>query len=184
MRRIDRERALLAVIDVQEKFAGVIDGFDEVRKNVDRLIRGCHILKVPLAVTEQYPKGLGETVPDLKETIASTYATKPVQKMCFSSQGCAEFADQLRGAGRQQIILAGIEAHVCVWQTAIDLLDAGYQVYVVADAVSSRTARNREIALRRLEAEGAKLTSTEMVLFEMTVEAGTEQFKAVSKLVK
>ena len=184
MRRIERSNALLAVIDVQEKFAGVIDGFDAVRRNVERLIRGCHILGVPLAMTEQYPKGLGETVAELKATLDETYATKPAQKMCFSGQACDEFAEQLISAGRKQIVLAGIETHVCIWQTAIDLLDAGYEVFVVADAVSSRTVQNREIALRRLEAEGAKLTSTEMVLFEMTIEAGTDEFRAISKLVK
>ncbi|MFN2443072.1 MAG: hydrolase [Thermoanaerobaculia bacterium] len=184
MRRIDRSQALLAIIDVQEKFSGVIDGFDPLRRNVERLIRGCHILGVPLAMTEQYPKGLGETVAELKTTLEQTYATKPAQKMCFSGQACDEFANQLVSAGRKQILLAGIETHVCIWQTAIDLLDAGYDVFIVADAVSSRTAFNREIALRRLEAEGAKLTTTEMVLFEMTVEAGTEEFRAISKLVK
>ncbi|HEY0592204.1 MAG TPA: hydrolase [Thermoanaerobaculia bacterium] len=186
MRRLDRTTALLAVIDVQEKFAKVIHGFDDVQRNIDRLIRGCHILGVPAAVTEQYTRGLGETVDALKKAIADTYgaAAKPMEKMCFSSQGCAEFADALTRAKRKQILLAGIEAHVCVWQTCIDLLDAGYEVYVVADAVSSRSAENRDIALRRMEQEGAKLTSTEMALFEMTVQSGTDEFKTISKLVK
>lgn len=184
MRRLDRRNTLLAVIDVQEKFENVIHGFAELTRNVDRLLRGCHRLGVPAVVTEQYPKGLGETLASLRETISETYASQPVQKMCFSGQGCAEFAEQLQRAGRTQILLAGIEAHVCVWQTAIDLLDAGYEVFVVADAVSSRSPRNAEIALRRLEQEGARLTSTEMALFEMTVEAGTEEFKAISQLVK
>lgn len=183
-RRLKRDHALLAVIDVQEKFASVIDGFEEMQSNIDRLIRGCHLLGVPAAVTEQYPQGLGETVEGLKKTIEETYATRPAQKVCFSSQGCSEFADQLERAGRKQILLAGIETHVCVWQTAIDLLDAGYEVFVVADAVSSRSPRTREIALRRLEQEGAKLTSTEMALFEMTVQAGTDEFKAISRLVR
>ena len=184
MRRLKRETALLAVIDVQEKFASVIDDFDEMQKNVERLIRGCHLLGVPAALTEQYPKGLGKTVEGLMKTIEETYATRPVQKMSFSSHGCAEFADQLERAGRKQILLAGIEAHVCIWQTAVDLLDGGYEVHVVADAVSSRSPRNRDIALRRMEGEGAKITSTEMALFEMTVQAGTDEFKAISKLVR
>lgn len=184
MRRIDRNHALLAVIDVQEKFAGVIHRFEETQKNVDRLIRGCHLLGVPAAVTEQYPKGLGETTATLRKAIEETYAEKPAQKMCFSSYGCGEFADTLKRAGRRQILVAGIETHVCVWQTSLDLLEAGYEVFVVADAVSSRTAENRDIALRRLEQEGAKLTSTEMCLFEMTVKAGTDEFKAISSLVK
>lgn len=184
MRRLKRDNALLAVIDVQEKFAAAIEDFGEMQKNVERLIRGCHLLGVPAAVTEQYPKGLGETVGGVKKTIEETYAARPVQKMSFSSHGCTEFSDQLEKAGRKQILLAGIEAHVCIWQTAIDLLDAGFAVFVVADAVSSRSARNRDIALRRLEQEGAKLTSTEMALFEMTVQAGTDEFKAISRLVR
>ncbi|MGH9459371.1 MAG: hydrolase [Thermoanaerobaculia bacterium] len=183
-RRLDRNEALLAVIDVQEKFASVIDRFDELQRNIERLIRGCHILGVPAAVTEQYTKGLGETVEPLRRALGETYATKPAEKMCFSSWGCGEFADGIRRSGRKQILLAGIEAHVCVWQTALDLLIAGYDVYVVADAVSSRSAANREIALRRLEREGARLTSTEMALFEMTMQAGSEEFRAISKLVK
>ena len=186
MRRLDRTTALLAVIDVQEKFASVIHRFEDVQRNIDRLIRGCHLLGVPAAVTEQYTKGLGETVPPLREALADTYAgeARPMEKMCFSSHGCAEFADQLGKAGKKQILLAGIEAHVCVWQTCVALLEDGYQVFVVADAVSSRTPENRDIALRRMEQEGAKLTTTEMALFEMTVKAGTEEFKAISKLVR
>ena len=184
MRRLDRKQTLLAVIDIQEKFSSVVHRFDEVQRNVDRLIRGCHLLGVPFALTEQYPKGLGHTTPELQQSITETYAVKPVEKICFSSHGCAEFAEQLQRAGRKQILLAGIEAHVCIWQTALDLLDAGYEVQIVADAVSSRSAENREIALRRLEQEGAKLTSTEMALFEMTVQAGTAEFKEISKLVK
>lgn len=184
MRRLKRETALLAVIDVQEKFASVIDDFDEMQQNVDRLIRGCHLLGVPAAITEQYPKGLGETVAGLKKTIAETYATRPAQKMSFSSQSCTEFADQLEKAGRKQVLIAGIETHVCIWQTAIDLLEAGYEVFVVTDAVASRSKANRDIALRRLEQEGAKLTSTEMALFEMTERAGTDEFRAISKLVR
>ena len=186
MRRLDRNSALLAVIDVQEKFANVIHRFDDVQRNIDRLIRGCHLLRVPAAVTEQYTKGLGETVEPLRQALAETYVeeARPMEKMCFSSHGCSEFADQLAKAGRKQILLAGIEAHVCVWQTCLDLLEAKYQVFVVADAVSSRTPENREIALRRMEQEGARLTTTEMALFEMTVKAGTDEFKAISKLVR
>ena len=186
MRRLDRTTALLAVIDVQEKFASVIHRFEDVQRNIDRLIRGCHLLRVPAAVTEQYSKGLGETVEPLKKALADTYAgeARPMEKMCFSSQGCAEFADRLAKAGRKQILLAGIETHVCVWQTCVDLLEDGYEVFVVADAVSSRTPENRDIALRRMEQEGAKLTTTEMALFEMTVQAGTDEFKAISKLVR
>jgi nicotinamidase-related amidase len=184
MRRLDRNNALLAVVDVQEKLANVIHGIDDVQKNIERLIRGCHLLGVPLLITEQYPKGLGATTETLRTAIAETSGTAVMQKMCFSSAGCGEFSDALKKSGRSQVLLAGIEAHVCVYQTALDLLESGYDVHIVADAVSSRTAENRDIAIRRLEREGAKLTSTEMALFEMTIEAGTDLFKGISRLVR
>lgn len=184
MRRLERDSALLVVIDVQERLAPVIDGIEDVESNIARLIRGAAILGVPSILTEQYPKGIGSTTPAIRQALEETGGFDPVQKMCFSSWGCREFAERVRASGRRQIIVTGIEAHVCVHQTCLDLLDDGFSVWIVADAVSSRTARNREIALRRMVGEGARLTSTEMALFEMTVESGTETFKAISKLVK
>lgn len=184
MRRLQRESALLAVIDVQEKLARVIHGIEDVEANVARLVRGAAVLGVPLIATEQYPKGIGPTTSTVRSAIDESGAFEPIQNMCFSSWGCADFASRIRASGRTQIVVSGIEAHVCVYQTCLDLLDAGLGVWVVADAVSSRTARNRDIALSRLAAEGARLTSTEMALFEMTVEAGTAAFKAISTLVK
>lgn len=184
MRRLDRDSALLVVIDVQERLAPVIDGIEGVEKNIERLIRGAAILGVPSILTEQYPKGIGPTTATIRRAIEETGRFDPVQKMCFSSWGCHEFSERVRASGRRQIIVTGIEAHVCVHQTCLDLLDDGFAVWIVGDAVSSRTARNREIALQRMVYEGARLTSTEMALFEMTVESGTETFKAISKLVK
>lgn len=184
MRRLERDSALVAVIDVQERLARVIDGIVEVELNVCRLIRGAHVLGVPVIVTEQYPKGIGPTIESVRLAAEESGPFAPIQKMCFSSWGCGEFADRVRSGGRRQIVVTGIEAHVCVYQTCLDLLESGYGVWVVADAVSSRTSRNRSIALDRLVAEGARLTSTEMALFELTVESGTETFKAISKLVK
>lgn len=184
MRRLSREHALLVVIDVQEKLARVIDDIEGVEKNIERLIRGCHLLGVSALMTEQYPQGLGSTTERLRGANAETFQVEPIQKMCFSSYGCTPVANALEQSGRRQILLCGIEAHVCVWQTTIDLLDAGYDVFVVADAVSSRTRENRELAIARMAAEGARITSTEMALFEMTVEAGTDTFRAISRLVK
>lgn len=184
MKKLDRTQAALIVIDVQEKLARVIDRYSEVEKNIDRLVRGCQILGVPAVLTEQYPKGLGSTTEAVKTAFAETYGAEPIEKMCFSSYGCAQFVDALEALGRKQILVAGIEAHVCVYQTVGDLLEAGYDVTVIADAVSSRTPENRELALRRMESDGAKIASTEMALFEMTVNAGTEEFKRISALVK
>jgi nicotinamidase-related amidase len=184
VRRIERSNALLVVIDVQERIARVIDGIDEVEKNVARLIRGTAALDVPAIVTEQYPEGIGATTAGVRAAFEETGGFEPIQKMCFSCWGSGEFAERLRATGRSQILVVGIETHVCVYQTCLDLLDAGYDVWVIADAVSSRTPRNRQIALDRLDAEGARLSSTEMALFEMTVESGTDTFKAISNLVK
>ena len=184
MSKLKRENAILAVIDIQEKLTAVIHGREELEKNADRLIRGARVLGIPVLVTEQYPKGIGGTVSSLRAALEETSGFEPIQKMCFSSAGCDAFAQQLTAAGRRQVLLCGIEAHVCVYQTAMDLLRDGFEVHLVADAVSSRRSENKEIALRRLEREGVLLTSTEMALFELTVEAGTDEFRAISRLVK
>jgi nicotinamidase-related amidase len=182
--RLRRDEALLAVIDVQEKLAPVIHDIESVMRNLERLIRGTHLLGVPMVITEQYVKGLGPTSARLREVAASTHGYEPVEKMCFSANACEGFAQQLKTSDRRKIILAGVETHVCVYQTAIDLLHAGYEVHLVADAVSSRTLANKEVAIQRMLQEGVKLTSTEMVLLEMTVKSGTDEFRAISKLIK
>ncbi|MHB0971339.1 MAG: hydrolase [Thermoanaerobaculia bacterium] len=184
MRRLDRTKAALAVIDIQERLLPVIDRHDEVAKNAELLIRGAHVLQVPVLLTEQYVKGLGPTVASLKHALEESGGYEPMEKLCFSSYGCAAFETKLRELGRSQVILCGIETHVCVYQTALDLLDAGFAVWVVADAVSSRRAENRTIALERMMQEGVKLASTEMALFELTGVAGTDEFKAISRLVR
>ncbi|HET8775663.1 MAG TPA: isochorismatase family protein [Thermoanaerobaculia bacterium] len=176
--RLDRNDAVLVVIDLQERLMPVIHERLEVERNVERLIRGAHILGVPVVVTEQYVKGLGATVEPLRAALEETGGYRPIEKDCFSAQGCMPALE------RRQALIAGVETHVCVYQTALDLLGAGWNVWIAADAVSSRTPRNRDIALQRLASEGARLSSTEMALFEMLVTAGTEEFRAVSKLVK
>lgn len=183
-RRLERENAVLIVIDVQEKLARVIDQIEETTANIERLIRGCSILGVPTVMTEQYPQGIGPTVEPLISAHRESGGETPIVKACFSSHGCEEFSTKLRELSRKQVILCGIEAHVCVYQTALDLLDDHFEVHLVADAISSRSSRNREIAIDRLASEGAKLTSTEMALFEMTEESGTDEFRAISKLIK
>lgn len=184
MSRLERNRAVLVVIDVQEKLLPVIHEGDAVVKNIDRLIRGCAILGVPAIVTEQYVKGLGSTNESLRQAVSESGTWEPVEKMCFSASGCEAFTSRLSASGRKQVIVAGIETHVCVYQTVSDLLRSGYEVTLIADAVSSRTERNRDIAIRRMEMEGAKISSTEMALFEITTLSGTDEFKAISKLVK
>lgn len=183
-RRINRDDALLLVIDMQRKLLPHIDDHESVEQNVIRLIHGTHTLGVPVIVTEQYPQGIGHTTDGVLEALEETNSSEAIQKMTFSSCGDEKFIQKLDSGDRRQIILSGVETHVCVYQTAIDLLDRDFGVWVVGDAVSSRTARSRDIAIERLVSEGAKLTSTEMVLFELTVACGTEEFRTVSKLVK
>jgi len=163
----------------------VIDRSAEVAANIERLIRGVHLLDaIPILVTEQYVKGLGATIEPLRIALEETAGYQPVEKACFSAQGCGEFVAAMRLLKKKQIIVAGVETHVCVYQTVTDLLGAGYDVTIVADAMSSRAAENRDIAIRRMLAEGAHLSSTEMALFELTVNSGTDEFKSIAKLVK
>ena len=184
MRKLQRDDTLLVVVDVQERLMPVIHEAELVVRNIERLVRGAHTLGIPIVVTEQYVKGLGPTVSSLREALEATAGYAPIEKMCFSSAGCMDFMVRLEAAKRQQVILCGVEAHVCVHQTAMDLLDSDYRVYVAADAVSSRDPRNRDTALSRLESEGGFRTSTEMALFELTTESGTDEFRAISRLVR
>ena len=170
---LDRSKAILLIIDVQERLMPVISNREQVEQNIVRLIRGSQILGVPILITEQYVKGLGHTVPVVREALGDAY--KPLEKSCFSG---------FRDIERKQVIVAGVETHVCVYQTISEFLARGYEVTIVADAVSSRTQENKDIALRRLMSDGAKLSSTEMALFELTVASGTDEFRAISKLVK
>ena len=173
MRTLERERAALVVVDVQEAFRQAVEGFDEVVENTRRLMEAARILEVPIAVTEQYPKGLGHTVAELGEVEA-------VEKTCFS----AARADGFDLDGRDQALVCGIETHVCVSQTAHDLLERGVEVHVASDAVASRTAANKEVGLHKMEGSGAILTSVETALFELLGAAGSEEFKHLQGLIK
>ncbi|MFN3392953.1 MAG: hydrolase [Candidatus Thermochlorobacter sp.] len=171
----------LIIIDVQGKLATLMHEKERLFQNLTRLIRGAQILKIPIVLTEQYPQGLGETVPEIKALMPDV---QPITKMSFSCCGEEAFLDAIEELDREQLLVAGIESHVCVYQTVADLLDAGYSVEVVADAVSSRTAENYKLGLSRMDDMGAWLTSTEMALFELLRVAGTPTFKEISKLVK
>lgn len=184
MSRLQRHDALLIVIDVQEKLMPAIDRAAEVEANIERLVRGCHVLDVAPLVTEQYVKGLGRTVPRVRRALEETAGYAPVEKMCFSAKGEGEFVAALRALRKKQVLVCGIEAHVCVYQTVGDLLANGYDVTVIADAVSSRAAENKEIALRRMTSDGARLSSTEMALFELLGVSGTAEFAQILKLVR
>ena len=169
--RLDRNDCVLAIIDVQERLMPVMH--DDIVPNLVRLIRGTGILGIPVVVTEQYVRGLGRTIESVRDALSERYA--PIEKLSFSS---AEHITQ------GQVLVAGVETHVCVYQTARDLLAAGRRVWIAADAVSSRTAGNRDIGLQRMMSDGARLSSTEMALFELLGVAGTDEFRAIAALVK
>jgi nicotinamidase-related amidase len=169
----------LLVVDVQEKLVPAIAGHQRVVWNVRRLIDGAKLLGLPVVATEQYPKGLGPTVPELAGRIGAAPS-----KLTFSCGGCPELFEELDGRGIHKILVCGIEAHVCVQQTVLDLLAAGWRVYVAADAVGSRFDLDFQTALRRMDSSGVTLTTTESALFEWCETAGTPQFKEISRLAK
>jgi nicotinamidase-related amidase len=176
-RVLDRDRAALVVVDVQEAFRPAVVDFEAVASEVATLIQGARVLGVPVVATEQYPKGLGKTVPEVAEQLGDV---EPIEKVCFS----AAAADGFDLGGRDQALVCGIESHVCVSQTAHDLLEKGVEVHVARDAVSSRTPENRDVGLHKMERSGAVVTSVETALFELVGAAGSEEFKAVQGLVK
>jgi nicotinamidase-related amidase len=170
---LDRSRSALLVVDVQSRLAPAIAEGERVTGRVRVLLEAARALAVPTVVSEQYPKGLGRTVDELGDVEA-------VEKTCFS----AARADGFDLDGRDQALVCGIETHVCVSQTAHDLLERGVEVHVATDAVSSRTAANKEVGLHKMEQSGAIVTSVETALFELLGAAGTDEFKQVQGLVK
>ena len=176
--KLSPDRTTLVVIDVQEAFRKAIPSFDEVASAGRTLVQGARAIGVPIVVTEQYPKGLGATVPEVAEHLPADVA--PLDKLRFS----AAEADGFDLGERDQTLVCGIEAHVCVNQTVLDLLERGVGVHVATDAVGSRTEANREIGLERMERAGATLTSVEMALFELLGGSDAEAFKEVQALVK
>lgn len=172
----------LIVIDVQGKLAHLMHEKETFFANVERMVKGAQVLEMPILWTEQAPDKLGETIPQIREPLLDT--TQPVAKICFSCCGAQGFMGQLKSLNRTQILVTGLETHICVYQTVRDLLNMRYKVQVVADAVSSRTLENKQLGLERMKEAGAMLTSTEMALFELLRVAEGPKFKAISQLVK
>ncbi|MGB9596261.1 MAG: hydrolase [Candidatus Poribacteria bacterium] len=177
---IKRDDCFFLLIDIQEKFLPVIYDIQGVIDNANRLIQGASILDIPLLVTEQYPKGLGRTVDEIK----LENDQQIIEKISFDCFACDEFVNAIDQINRKTIVIFGIEAHVCVLKTALSALSKSYEVHLIADAVSSRTQRNRDIAIERMRQSGVFIASTEMILFQLMEKAGTDEFKAISKLVK
>jgi nicotinamidase-related amidase len=175
--KLDRKRAALVVIDVQEAFRKAVPAFDDVARASAALVRGAEAVGVPITVTEQYPKGLGHTVPEVAAVLPVD--VEPIEKVCFS----APEAEGFDLDGRDQVLVCGVEAHVCVSQTVLDLLDMGVEVHVAQDAVGSRFRENKEIGLNKAQRAGAVITSVETALFELVGRAGTDEFKEIQRVV-
>jgi nicotinamidase-related amidase len=170
-------RTALIVVDVQEGFRKAIPDFERVAKATATLIEGAEAIGVPVLITEQYPKGLGETAEEVAERLPE--GTEPLEKVVFS----AADAEGFDLGGRDQALVCGIETHVCVNQTVLDLLGQGVEVQVAEDAVSSRSEENKRVGLQKMERAGAVLTSVETALFELLGQAGTDEFKRVQRLI-
>ena len=181
IKRIKREDAVLVAIDSQQKLMPAMYDPKTLEDKIIRLITGLKALQVPAVVTQQYTKGLGPTIPPVAEALGEF---EPIEKSEFSACGCAAFMEALEKTGKKTVILTGIEAHICVEQTALDLLEKGYQVALVADCVQSRDAENTKITLRRLIHSGAIVTSYESVLYELLQTSKAPEFKAISAAVK
>ncbi|HJP31245.1 MAG TPA: hydrolase [Candidatus Latescibacteria bacterium] len=175
------EDSVVVLIDVQGKLAELMHEKEQLYQQLKILLRGARVLEVPILWLEQYPQGLGPTVPEISALLEGL---EPIDKTSFSACGAEQFQQALRDVDRSTVVVAGIEGHVCVYQTVQDLLVAGFSVEVVGDAVSSRTAANRRAGLERMERLGAGMVTVEMVLFEWLREAGTAAFKEISKLVR
>lgn len=180
----DAEKSQLVVIDIQQRLAAAMPEkvIARVKANNAILLQAANLLEVATISSEQYPKGLGPTVEDLEAHLPDT--TRCVEKTCFACTGESDFRNSLSLKRRPQIIITGIETHVCVLQTAMQLLEDGFQVFVVEDAVCSRHKHNHKNAINRLRAAGVVITSTESVLFEWLRDAGHEHFKTLSKFIR
>ena len=178
---LDTEKCCLVVVDVQGKLAGLMYGKEGLFKNIQILIKASKLLGIPIVWCQQSPEALGATVSQIAQLLSGN---EPIDKASFSCCGQEQFNSKLNTLARHQVLLCGIEAHVCIYQTAVDLLGRGTDVYVIADAVSSRTLENKQIGLERMGAEGVNISCVEMALFELLRTAEHPQFKQVASLIK
>ena len=177
---INKETTALLVIDVQEKLMPVVQDAEQIFANVNRLIKGVTTINVPIVITEQYPKGLGNTCAEVE----IPEGIQPIEKICFSCIQSANVLEELKARNITSLIVCGVESHICVLKTTLEALEKNIEVHVVADAVSSRTTANKQLALERMRQSGAFIVSTEIILFQLIDEAGTDAFKTISRLIK
>lgn len=175
------ESTVLVLIDVQGKLATLMHGRDDLFESLELLIKGMNILDIPIIWMEQLPDKLGPTLPNLAQLMPGR---EPIAKHTFSCCGNAKFMETFNELNRRQVLLAGIESHICVYQTGVDLIQAGYEVQVVADCVSSRKKYNRKLGIKRIAEAGGSVTSTEMIFFELMKAAQGDAFKQMVKIIK
>lgn len=177
---IDRNRTAFIMVDVQDRLLTAMQENTALIANVNRLVESAKILGIPLIVTEQYPKGLGGT----SAGIALPQDAIPIEKISFSCFGSDDFRERLHHLKRDTLVIFGTEAHICVLKTALDALKEGHVVHVVSDAISSRKTGDWRLGVERMRQAGAFIVSTEMVIFQLIDKAGSEEFKAISRLLK
>jgi len=179
---LDRDEVVLCIVDIQEKLLAQMGEKESVIANAVLMASAAMRLEVPLILTEQYPRGLGPTVIELSTVLGEKY--QPIEKMCF---GCADepaFMTTLKSLKRKQVLLCGVEAHVCVLQTCMELIERKFQVQIIADAVCSRNPEHKQLALGQMRDSGAVITSAEAVIFQLLGRAGTPEFKDILNLIK
>jgi len=181
IQRLDRAATALLVVDIQERLLSQIFEKERLIRESARMIQGAAILKIPIFVTEQYKKGLGLTVSEISSLIKEF---APIEKETFSACGAEGLVDKLKSRNIRDILLCGMESHICILSTCLDLLDENFNVFVMADAISARNPENTRLALERMRDSGAVVASTEMVLFELLGRAATDEFKEILKLVR
>ena len=178
---IKPDQSCLIVIDVQDRLVPAMQAPARVIRNTRTLMTAASRLGIPMLLTEQYPKGLGHIVPELQDLAKDGTV---IEKMHFSCMNEPAFADAFKALGRRQAVIVGMEAHICVMQTGVDLMEQGYEIFVVTDATASRTLESEKACLDRLSADGAGIVTTEMVVFEWLGRAGTPEFKELLKTIK
>jgi nicotinamidase-related amidase len=179
---LELEHAALVIIDMQDAFRSKISDFVETAARIALVAHAAQLLKMPIIVTEQYPKGLGQTASEIRAVLPSSL--EPIEKTAFSSCGAQSFINELEKWRARHVLVCGIEAHICVNQTTHDLLARGFSVHLLTDCISARTQTNKQVALLKMQMSGAIPSSTEMALFELIRDARHEQFKAIQNLIK
>ncbi len=181
---LDKNRSQLLLIDVQERLLPAMKKAEKLAGRCAILLAAAHELEIPLTISEQYPRGLGASVAQISDAGKEGIILEKLSFSCSRDENIRRRLDDLQKDGRDQLVIGGIEAHVCVLQSTLDLIDAGYRVFVVADAISSRKSASRKLAIARMREAGAIIINTEMAVFEWLERAGTAEFKVLSKLIK